>query len=397
VVRAQRARTAAFVAGTARTTPAAEQRRAWQPAATTWANAAVQPLPPSPSPLQLLWPSWLDEAVVPPSQGPEAGARGSGGEEGGRRWSSVVLPALRNWTRAKQQQVEGEDHRRPDWRAQDVFAGGWLSAAWHLRSGNNTDVNTAAAAAAAAAPVMDTAGWIRHTVELAVDKLARSSSQRSAPGLCSSSSSAAAATTVGQPECKEEPAAAAPPRQRPSRVGWLRGLLLRQPARAAEALPLHRCVGRRTTPTLGHVDCELPVLRDFCAGLTELRSATMVPSRVALPKWAVGAEVAGLLLVRAACRRPAEPGAAAAARGAEESRRQHPPLSVSLHDPRPEAGIDLASMDGGKALRWVPPCGGRGGSLLLYPGWMHHALVLPPNPSSCVRTFIVVFAGLEHE
>lgn len=100
------------------------------------------------------------------------------------------------------------------------------------------------------------------------------------------------------------------------------------------------------------------------------------------PAWAKadGAQIAGLFVVSARCK----------SGGATAS----PPFTLDLHDPRPEAGVDLAPMDSGRTLRWLPGRSGRGGELLLYPAWMHHALSLPRNPCEQTRTFLSVFVQL---
>ena len=98
------------------------------------------------------------------------------------------------------------------------------------------------------------------------------------------------------------------------------------------------------------------------------------------PAWAAadGPQIAGLFVVSARCK----------------SGGPAPPFALDLHDPRPEAEVDLAPMDSGRTLRWLPGRGGRGGELLLYPAWMHHALSLPPNPCGQPRTFLSVFVQL---
>ena len=58
------------------------------------------------------------------------------------------------------------------------------------------------------------------------------------------------------------------------------------------------------------------------------------------------------------------------------------------------AQVDLAPMDSGHTLRWLPGRGERGGDLLLYPAWVHHSLSLPPNKCDNPRTFISVFIDL---
>ena len=100
------------------------------------------------------------------------------------------------------------------------------------------------------------------------------------------------------------------------------------------------------------------------------------------PTWAAvdRPQIAGIFIVSARCKS----GGATAA----------PPFAMDIHDPRPEAGVDLAPMDSGRTLRWMPGRGGRGGELLLYPAWMHHALSLPPNPCDRARTFLSVFVQL---
>ena len=102
------------------------------------------------------------------------------------------------------------------------------------------------------------------------------------------------------------------------------------------------------------------------------------------PTWAQNGrpQIAGLFVVNARCKTS---NAAAAAQ---------PQFVVDVHDPRPEAGVDLAPMDSGRTLRWLPSRGGRGGDLLLYPAWLHHALSLPPNTCESSRTFISVFIEL---
>jgi hypothetical protein len=100
------------------------------------------------------------------------------------------------------------------------------------------------------------------------------------------------------------------------------------------------------------------------------------------PAWAATdrPQIAGLFVVSARCK---SSGAKVAS-----------PFALDLHDPRPEAAVDLAPMDSGRTLRWLPGRGGRGGELLLYPAWMHHALSLPPNPCEQARTFLSVFVQL---
>jgi hypothetical protein len=71
---------------------------------------------------------------------------------------------------------------------------------------------------------------------------------------------------------------------------------------------------------------------------------------------------------------------------------QAPPLAIDLHDPRPEAGTDLAAMDGGKPIRWVAGTPASG-MLLLYPAWLQRTVRLPPNdcPASANATRSRVF------
>ena len=128
--------------------------------------------------------------------------------------------------------------------------------------------------------------------------------------------------------------------------------------------------------------------------MVEVPQATLVRQRPAahvssptpgfalpVPSWVTteGPDVAALLIVRAG-------GCKSDSAGLRTS-----DFSIALHDPRPEAGNDMAPMDGGRSLRWIPKRGGLGGEMLIYPAWMHHSLTLPANPSSCARTFLSVF------
>ena len=108
------------------------------------------------------------------------------------------------------------------------------------------------------------------------------------------------------------------------------------------------------------------------------------------PAWAARGRphIAGLFVVNARCKSKDSTSAASS---------PPPPFVLDVHDPRPEAEVDLAPMDSGKTLRWLPGRGGRGGDLLLYPAWLHHALSLPPNDCQHARTFLIVFVELSSD